>query len=544
MESNALDLHKRIREQIMIKDGELYIGTSRNPDDSINKGEYLNLKLANRHGLITGATGTGKTVSLQILTEGFSNVGVPVFCADVKGDLSGLAAKGEAKDFLQKRADDIGLDDYQFQEFPVIFWDLFGKQGHQVRTTMSEMGPLLLARLLDLNETQEGVLNIAFKLADDEGMLLLDMKDLRALLLSMGERASELTTAYGYVSKPSIGAIQRQLLVLEQQGGEGFFAEPALQISDLMRTTRDGRGAISILAADELMRSPRLYSTFLLWLLSELFEELPEVGDMDKPKLVFFFDEAHLMFDEAPKILVEKVEQMVKLIRSKGVGVYFVTQNPVDIPDGVLSQLGNRVQHALRAFTPKEQKAVRVAADTFRPNPAFKAKDVITELGVGEALVSTLMKKGVPSIVERTLVRPPASRLGPLTKKEREEVIKMSPVAGQYDKTVDRESAYEMLKKSAAKAAKAEEAQQEREDEEREEKGRAKSRSGFQLPDFDRDDRPTKRSRSKTKSRRKRGRSGRQSVTEAAVKTVTRTIASTLGRALVRGILGSLKKGF
>ncbi len=528
----------------MIKDGELYIGTSRNPDDSINKGEYLNLKLANRHGLITGATGTGKTVSLQILTEGFSNVGVPVFCADVKGDLSGLAAKGEAKDFLQKRADDIGLDDYQFQEFPVIFWDLFGKQGHQVRTTMSEMGPLLLARLLDLNETQEGVLNIAFKLADDEGMLLLDMKDLRALLLSMGERASELTTAYGYVSKPSIGAIQRQLLVLEQQGGEGFFAEPALQISDLMRTTRDGRGAISILAADELMRSPRLYSTFLLWLLSELFEELPEVGDMDKPKLVFFFDEAHLMFDEAPKILVEKVEQMVKLIRSKGVGVYFVTQNPVDIPDGVLSQLGNRVQHALRAFTPKEQKAVRVAADTFRPNPAFKAKDVITELGVGEALVSTLMKKGVPSIVERTLVRPPASRLGPLTKKEREEVIKMSPVAGQYDKTVDRESAYEMLKKSAAKAAKAEEAQQEREDEEREEKGRAKSRSGFQLPDFDRDDRPTKRSRSKTKSRRKRGRSGRQSVTEAAVKTVTRTIASTLGRALVRGILGSLKKGF
>lgn len=529
----------------MIKDGELYIGTSRNPDDSLNKGEYLNLKLANRHGLITGATGTGKTVSLQILTEGFSNAGVPVFCADVKGDLSGLAAKGEAKDFLQKRADDIGLDDYAFQEFPVIFWDLFGKQGHPVRTTLSEMGPLLLARLLDLNDTQEGVLNIAFKLADDEGMLLLDMKDLRALLISMGERSSELTAAYGYVSKPSIGAIQRQLLVLEQQGGENFFAEPALQISDLMRTTRDGRGAISILAADELMRSPRLYSTFLLWLLSELFEELPEVGDMEKPKLVFFFDEAHLMFDEAPKILVQKVEQMVKLIRSKGVGVYFVTQNPVDIPDGVLSQLGNRVQHALRAFTPKEQKAVRVAADTFRPNPAFKAKEVITELGVGEALVSTLMKKGVPSMVERTLVRPPASRLGPLSDKERKEIIKMSPVAGQYEKKVDRESAYEMLKKAALEAAKREEQQQEQEDEERKEKGRVgKSRSGFQLPDFDRDDRPTKRSRSKSKSRRKRGSSGRQSVTEAAVKSVTRTIASSLGRALVRGILGSLKKGF
>lgn len=528
----------------MIKDDALYVGTSRNPDNSLNKAEYLNLKLANRHGLITGATGTGKTVSLQILTEGFSNAGVPVFCADVKGDLSGLAAKGEAKDFLLKRAEDIGLDDYQFQEFPVIFWDLFGKQGHQVRTTLSEMGPLLLARLLDLNETQEGVLNIAFKLADDEGMLLLDLKDLRALLLSMGERSSELTTAYGYVSKPSIGAIQRQLLVLEQQGGEGFFAEPALKISDLMRTTRDGRGAISILAADELMRSPRLYSTFLLWLLSELFEELPEVGDMDKPKLVFFFDEAHLMFDEAPKILIEKVEQMVKLIRSKGVGVYFVTQNPVDIPDGVLSQLGNRVQHALRAFTPKEQKAVRVAADTFRPNPAFEAKEVITNLGVGEALVSTLMKKGVPSMVERTLVRPPASRLGPLTDKERAEIIKMSPVAGQYDKTVDRESAYEMLKKAAEEAAKREAEQREQEDEEREKGNRTKSRSGFQLPDFDRDDRPTKSSRTKTRSRRTRGSSGRQSVTEAAVKSVTRTIASSLGRALVRGILGSLKKGF
>lgn len=528
----------------MLKEGELYLGTSRKPDDSINKGEYLNLKLANRHGLITGATGTGKTVSLQILTEGFSNAGVPVFCADVKGDLSGLAAKGEPKDFLEKRAEQIGLDDYQFQEFPVIFWDLFGKQGHQVRTTLSEMGPLLLARLLDLNETQEGVLNVAFKLADDEGMLLLDLKDLRALLISMGERSKELTSSYGYVSKPSIGAIQRQLLVLEQQGGEGFFAEPALQIADLMRTTRDGRGAISILAADQLMHSPRLYATFLLWLLSELFEELPEVGDMDRPKLVFFFDEAHLLFDEAPKVLVEKVEQVVKLIRSKGVGVYFVTQNPVDIPDGVLSQLGNRVQHALRAFTPKEQKAVKVAAETFRPNPDFKARDVIMELGVGEALVSTLMKKGVPSIVQRTLIRPPSSRLGPLTKKERDEIIKMSPVGAQYDKDVDRESAYEMLKKAAEDAAKREEKMREHEDEERETRGRARTRSGFQLPDFDRDDRPSKRSRRKSSSRRRKGGRSRQSVTEAAVKSLTRSLASGLGRALVRGILGSLKKGF
>ncbi|MEO0327220.1 MAG: helicase HerA-like C-terminal domain-containing protein [Pseudomonadota bacterium] len=529
----------------MLKDDAIYLGTSRNPDDTNQKPEYLNLKLANRHGLITGATGTGKTVSLQILTEGFSNAGVPVFCADVKGDLSGLAAKGEPKGFLAERAETIGLEDYEFQEFPVIFWDLFGKKGHQVRTTLSEMGPLLLARLLDLNETQEGVLNIAFKLADDEGMLLLDLKDLRALLVSMGERSKELTSTYGYVSKPSIGAIQRQLLVLEQQGAENFFAEPALQISDMMRTTRDGRGAVSILAADKLMQSPRLYATFLLWLLSELFEELPEVGDMDRPKLVFFFDEAHLLFDEAPKVLVEKVEQVVKLIRSKGVGVYFVTQNPVDIPDSVLSQLGNRVQHALRAFTPKEQKAVRVAADTFRPNPDFSAKEVIMTMGVGEALVSTLMKKGVPSIVQRTLIRPPASRLGPITKKERNEILKLSPVGEQYDKTIDRESAYEILKKQAKQAADREDDMREHEDEERDERGRPRrTRSGFQLPDFDRDDRPTKKSRSKSKTRRKKGSRSRQTVAEAAMKSAARSIANSLGRALVRGILGSLKRGF
>jgi len=529
----------------MLSEGQLYLGTSRKPDDTINKPEYLHLALANRHGLITGATGTGKTVSLQILTEGFSNAGVPVFCADVKGDLSGLAAKGKAKDFLMKRAKTIGLDDYAFQEFPVIFWDLFGKKGHQVHTTLSEMGPLLLARLLDLNNTQEGVLNIAFKLADDEGLLLLDLKDLKALLIQMGERAKDITTTYGYISRPSIGAIQRQLLVLEQQGGDGFFGEPGLKIADLMRTTRDGRGAVSILAADKLMTSPRLYSTFLLWLLSELFEELPEIGDQDKPRLIFFFDEAHLLFSEAPKVLIEKIEQIVKLIRSKGVGVYFVTQNPIDIPDSVLSQLGNRIQHALRAYTPREQKAVRVAADTFRPNPDFKTRDVITQLGVGEALVSTLLKKGVPSIVQRTLIRPPSSRLGPLTKAEREAVIKLSPVGEEYSKTIDRESAYEVLKKRAADSQQREADQEAREDEERQEGGRMrKTRTGFQMPDFGRDDRPTKRARSSSASRRKRSRRGRQTVTEAAVKSLSRTIANQLGRALVRGVLGSLKRGF
>lgn len=499
----------------MLEDGRIYLGTSRHPDDSVNKGEYLDLKLANRHGLITGATGTGKTVSLQILAEGFSNAGVPVFCADVKGDLSGLGAIGEAKDFLAARADTIGLTDYEFQEFPVIFWDLFGKQGHQARTTISEMGPLILSRLMNLNETQEGVLNIAFKLADDEGLLLLDLKDLRSLLHNMSERSKELTAEYGYMSRQSIGAIQRQLLVIETQGGDNFFGEPALDIDDLMRTTRDGRGAISVLAADQLMTSPRLYATFLLWLLSELFEELPEIGNPDRPRLVFFFDEAHLLFDEAPKVLLDKVEQVVKLIRSKGVGVFFVTQNPLDIPEGVLAQLGNRIQHALRAYTPREQKAVRTAADTFRPNPEFSAKDVIKNLGVGEALVSTLEKKGVPSIVQRTLIRPPSSRLGPLTKNERKELLNLSPVAGQYDETKDRESAYEVLKTRAAKAAKEEAERKEKEE-------------------YEYKNKPSRRKKSSGRRR--------QTATEAAVKSLTRSVASSLGRALVRGILGSLRR--
>ncbi len=423
----------------LLQPGKVYLGTSTRP-------EYVNLPYANRHGLVTGATGTGKTVSLQIMAEGFSRAGVPVFCADIKGDVSGLAMAGVPKDFLTKRAETIGFaDDYKFEAFPVVFWDLFGKDGHPIRTTVSEMGPLLLSRLLNLNDTQEGVLNIAFRLADDEGLLLLDLKDLRALLPYVAEKADELKVRYGNVSRASVGAVQRALLVLDEQGGEQFFGEPALPIGELMRTTTDGRGIINVLAATTLMQSPRLYATFLLWLMSELFEELPEIGDPEKPRLVFFFDEAHLLFDDAPKALLDKIEQVVRLIRSKGVGVYFVTQNPLDVPDTVLAQLGNRVQHALRAYSPREQKAVKAAADTFRPNPAFSAYEAITQLGVGEALVSTLEDKGIPSMVERTLIRPPSSRIGAITDEERRKVIAMSPIGTIYDKAVDRESAFEVL---------------------------------------------------------------------------------------------------
>ncbi|MAP17703.1 MAG: ATP-binding protein, partial [Aurantimonas sp.] len=414
----------------MLEDGRIYLGSSRDPKDAIKKGEYLDLTRANRHGLVTGATGTGKTVTLQILAEGFSEAGVPVFCSDIKGDLSGVSQRGEGKDFLVARAEAIGLDPYYHDLYPVVFWDVFGKKGHPIRATISEMGPLLLSRLMNLSDAQEGVLNIVFKIADEEGMLLLDLKDLQAMLAHVAENADDVSKLYGNVAKASVGAIQRSLLVLEQQGAENFFGEPALAIADLMRTDRDGRGIVNMLAADQLMMNPRLYATFLLWLLSELFEELPEVGDPDKPKLVFFFDEAHLLFDDAPKILVDRVEQVVKLIRSKGVGVYFVTQNPLDMPEGVLAQLGNRVQHALRAYTPREQKAVRTAAETFRPNPEFDCFEAITQLGVGEALVSTLDKKGVPSMVERTLIRPPAGRLGPVTEAERTQPMAKSPVAG------------------------------------------------------------------------------------------------------------------
>jgi DNA helicase HerA-like ATPase len=389
----------------MQADGKILVGKS------AQKPEYLELKLANRHGLVTGATGTGKTVTLQVLAEGFSNAGVPVFAADIKGDLSGLAAPGEGKDVFLKRAKEIGIE-YAPDRFPVVFWDLFGEQGHPIRATITELGPLLLARLLELNDTQEGILNIAFRVADDQNWPVIDLKDLKALLNHVGENEKEIDLKYGNVAKNSIGAIQRQILRLENQGGSAFFGEPALNIADFMRKDRDGRGVVNILAADRLMTNPRLYASFLLWLLSELFEELPEVGDLDRPKLVFFFDEAHLLFNDAPKSMLDAVEQVVRLIRSKGVGVYFVTQNPLDVPETVLAQLGNRVQHALRAFTPRDQKAVRAAAETFRQNPKFSTEKAITELAVGEALVSTLQPGGVPSMVERTLIAPPAARSG------------------------------------------------------------------------------------------------------------------------------------
>jgi len=428
------------------KEGAIFLG--RSFVGGTARDEYLSLALANRHGLATGATGTGKTVTLQVLAEGFSRAGVPVFAADIKGDLSGIAARGTSLPFLLKRAEEVGLT-YQPDLFPVTFWDLFGQQGHPIRTTVSEMGPLLLARLMGLNETQEGVLNIVFRVADEQGLLLLDLKDLRAMLAFVAEHAATLTRTYGNVSSVTVGAIQRQILVLENQGADSFFGEPALRIEDLMQVDRSGYGMVSILAADRLMGSPRLYACFLLWLLAELFEQLPEVGDLPKPKLVFFFDEAHLLFDEAPKVLLDKVEQVVRLIRSKGVGVYFVTQNPLDVPEKVLAQLGNRVQHALRAFTPRDQKAVKAAAETFRPNPRLDTAAVITELGKGEALVSTLEGNGTPTMVQRTLIRPPSGRVGPLSVEERAAIISASPFARIYDASVDRRSAFEMLEERA-----------------------------------------------------------------------------------------------
>jgi uncharacterized protein len=421
----------------------------------VGKGEapaWLTLGLANRHGLVTGATGTGKTVSLQVMAEGFARAGVPVFAADIKGDLSGISEAGEAKDFILKRAKEMDLA-FQPDQFSTVFWDVFGEQGHPVRATVSEMGPLLLARMMDLNDVQEGVLNIAFKVADEQGLLLLDMKDLRAILSFIAEHAADLTTQYGNVSKQTVGTIQRQLLVLENQGADKFFGEPALALKDFMRTDSDGRGMVNILVADKLMQSPQLYATFLLWMLSELFEELPEAGDPPKPKLVFFFDEAHLLFNDAPKALMDKIEQVVRLIRSKGVGVYFVTQNPIDVPDKVLAQLGNRVQHALRAFTPRDQKAVAAAAQTFRPNPKLDTAKVIMELGKGEALVSFLEGNGTPAMVERVMIRPPTGRIGPITPEERKAIMAKSPVKGKYDTTIDSESAYEVLQKRVAGTA-------------------------------------------------------------------------------------------
>ena len=401
-----------VKSEALMQEGKIFLGRSVEP-------EYLELKLANRHGLVTGATGTGKTVTLQVLAEGFSDAGVPVFAADIKGDLSGISQPGVKKDGLAKRAKEIGLDDWSNSAYPTVFWDLFGELGHPIRATVQDMGPLLLSRLLELNETQEGVLNIMFRVAADEDMPLLDLKDLRALANDVGQRGKSLQTKYGNVAGISIGAIQRRLLVLEEQGADNFFGEPALDINDFIRTGPDGRGTINILSADKLMKTPRLYATFLLWMLAQLFDKLPEIGDPEKPKLVFFFDEAHLLFSEAPKALLEQVERVTRLIRSKGVGVYYVTQNPRDVPNNVSAQLGNRVQHALRAFTPLEQKGIRAAAETFRPNPKLDVERVIQELKVGEALVSVLHGGGEPSIVQRTLIRPPSGRIGPVTEAER-----------------------------------------------------------------------------------------------------------------------------
>ncbi|MES9841085.1 MAG: helicase HerA-like domain-containing protein [Candidatus Thiodiazotropha endolucinida] len=475
----------------------------------------LNAGMANRHGLITGATGTGKTVTLQVLAESFSRLGVPVFTADVKGDLSGLAGSGKTHPKITERLEYIKIEGHQFEPCPVLLWDVYGKQGHSVRTTVSEMGPTLLANLLELNETQEGVLQIAFSLADDEGLLLLDLKDLRSMLNWVADNSKTLEREYGRVSKQSVTAILRRLLVLEEAGGEVFFGEPAIQIEHLMQTDFSGRGVVSILDATTLYHSPRIYATFLLWLLSELMEELPERGDADLPKLVFFFDEAHLLFSSAPKALLEKITQVVRLIRSKGVGVFFITQYPNDVPDEVIGQLGNRIQHALRAFTPRDKKAVKAAAETFRENPAFDTVEVISNLGVGEALISTLDKKGVPSVVERTLMSPPRSQFGPIDQTEREKIIKRSPFSTTYSAEIDRESAYEMLKKREQELIKRREEQTKREAEEK-----ARKKAG-----------------------RSSGGSRRQSVGEAFAKSVARAIGSKLGRQIVRGILGSIIGG-
>lgn len=505
----------------------IFIGLAANGEK-----QYLDLSRANRHGLIAGATGTGKTVTLQGLAESFSANGVPVFVADVKGDLSGISMPGSPKfkhaDKLEGRAKELGMDDYDYSDNPAVFWDLYGEQGHPIRTTVSEMGPLLLSRLLDLNDTQEGVLQIIFRHADDNGLLLLDFEDLQAVLMWAAENAKELSGTYGNVSKQSVGAIQRQLLSFESQGADMFFGEPALEIDDFLKCDEQGRGNINVLAADKLMRSPKLYATFLLWLLAELFESLPEVGDPEKPKLVFFFDEAHLLFDDAPKALEEKIEQVVRLIRSKGVGVYFCTQNPIDIPEEVAGQLGNRVQHALRAFTPRDQRAIKAAAETFRINPDLDVAEAITELKVGEALVSTLDKDGAPTVVQRTLIKPPRSRLGPVTVKERAIIQSISPVEGKYDERVDRESAEEVL---AAKALDAAETAKEVEKKGEEEVG--------------------KRSRKTTSWWEKAGKAG---IKAAAGSLVSIGVAAAMGKkssadpvrtganAFVRNVLGSLMR--
>ncbi|QIK97251.1 DUF853 family protein [Sphingomonas sp. HDW15A] len=518
--------------------------------------QRLELKRANRHGLIAGATGTGKTVTLQGIVEGLSNAGVPTFVADVKGDLAGLAMPGDptakTHEPFRARAEEIGLSDWSYEAAPVQFWDLFGAQGHPVRTTVSEMGPLLLSRLMNLNEVQEGVLTIAFHVADKEGLMLLDLDDLQAMLVNIGERADELTLEYGNVSKPSVGAIQRSLLQLRAQGGDHFFGEPALALEDFLKLDENGKGIVNILAADRLMASPRLYSTFLLWLLSELFELLPEVGDIDKPKLAFFFDEAHLLFDDAPPALLEKVEQVVRLIRSKGVGVYFITQNPIDIPDKVAGQLGNRVQHALRAFTPRDEAAVKSAAETFRPNPNVDVATAITELKVGEALVSLLQPDGAPSPVERTLIQPPRSRVGPLTAQERQIMITTDAIGNRYDALLDRDSAEEILKAkseeaaAAAMAAKAateaeKQAAEEAKVRAREEKEAARLRTAEQR-EAERRQRELEREQARAARE-----AAKPSMADKMMQSAGRSIASSVGRQLgnqlLRGIFGGLLRG-
>ncbi len=496
--------------------------------------QYLQLGYANRHGLIAGATGTGKTVTLQILAEGFSDMGVPVFLSDVKGDLSGLARAGDAGHKLHEpfmsRAAKIGIaDSYMYKSFPVTFWDLFGKSGHPVRTTVAEMGPLLISRLLELTEAQEGILNIAFRVADEQGLALYDLKDLQAILVWVGEERASLSLRYGNVSVASIGAIQRRLMVLENQGGAELFGEPALDLEDLMSTDSEGRGHINILAADKLMGAPRLYATFLLWLLSELFETLPEVGDPDKPKLVFFFDEAHLLFDDAPKALVDKVEQVARLIRSKGVGVYFITQNPDDVPEDILGQLGNRVQHALRAYTARDRKALKMAAQTYRDNPDLDIETAIREVGTGEAVTSFLERKGAPGMAQQTLIRPPCSQLGPITPMQRAEAVAQSPVRGKYETRLDRDSAFEKLKARADKAAaEAEAAEQEEET----------------APPMERDYKAGRRYSGTRVTRSTSRRSAKeQNFGTTMTKMVVKELSGTTGRRLVRGILGSLFKG-
>ena len=501
--------------------------------------QRLVLSRANRHGLIAGATGTGKTVTLQGLAESFSAAGVPVLVADVKGDLAGIAMAGSPTDkahgALTARAAEIGMTDYAYSDNPAVFWDLYGEQGHPVRTTISEMGPLLLARLMNLNETQEGVLSIAFRVADEQGLLLLNLEDLQELLAHCARNAGELSAEYGNVTKASVGAIQRQLLQLESQGGDRFFGEPALDIADLLKIDEQGRGYINILAADRLMTSPKLYATFLLWLLSELFEELPEVGDLDKPKLVFFFDEAHLLFEDAPPALQDKIEQVVRLIRSKGVGVYFVTQNPIDIPEEVAGQLGNRVQHALRAYTPRDQRAIKAAAETFRINPKLDVETAITELKVGEALVSVLLEDGAPSPVERTLVKPPRSRLGPLSPKERAIIQSISPVEGKYDAVIDRESAEEILKARGEEAAAAAAAVQAEAEEEKAAAERAKLEARAHAAEA--------KERARLERERRANPSLAEQMTRQVGKTLQRQVANKVAGSLLRGLLGGLFKG-